>query len=309
MSDSKKEDGEIRRSKRPSEIPNRQKRQELYHRFKIDKAKQRSQHEKKIKQLEKESGQKVDKKIPKTLENTREVDETIVQADDQEVLEDEQCDELANYYHGQPVKTLITTSKKALKEAYVFAKELMTIFPNSEFRDRGNYHVKEMVEFCKNRHYTDIVLVNEDQKMLHSMTLIHLPDGPTAHFRLTNIIRSKEIPGHGRATEDYPELILNHFNTRLGHTVGRMLAALFPHQPKFKARQVVTFHNQRDFVFFRRHRYMFDEHGKQVALQELGPRFTLKLQALQKGTFDTQFGEYEWIHKTCMDTSRRRFFL
>lgn len=47
-----------------------------------------------------------------------------------------------------------------------------------------------------------------------------------------------------------------------------------------------------------------------VALsQELGPRFTLKLQTLQKGTFDSKFGEFEWVHKTDMDTSRRRFHL
>lgn len=43
--------------------------------------------------------------------------------------------------------------------------------------------------------------------------------------------------------------------------------------------------------------------------QELGPRFTLRLQSLQKGTFDSKQGEYEWVHKTDMDTSRRRFHL
>lgn len=32
-------------------------------------------------------------------------------------------------------------------------------------------------------------------------------------------------------------------------------------------------------------------------LQECGPRFTLKLISLQHGTFDTQGGEYEWVHK------------
>ena len=34
-----------------------------------------------------------------------------------------------------------------------------------------------------------------------------------------------------------------------------------------------------------------------MSLQELGPRFTLKLQWLQKGTFDTKLGDYEWHHK------------
>ena len=42
-------------------------------------------------------------------------------------------------------------------------------------------------------------------------------------------------------------------------------------------------------------RYMF-EGDKRARLQEIGPRFTLKLKHLQLGTFDTKFGEYEWMH-------------
>ena len=92
-----------------------------------------------------------------------------------------------------------------------------------------------------------------------------------------------------------------------------MLGCLVPHDPQFRGRQVVTLHNQRDFIFFRHHRYIFEEKGegkkRRVAarLQELGPRVTLKLKGLQLGTFDTQHGEYEWKHKPDLDTSRRRF--
>eukprot|EP00965_Chrysotila_dentata_P024726 820047-Pleurochrysis_carterae.AAC.1 len=143
------------------------------------------------------------------------------------------------------------------------------------------------------------------------MWLVKLPGGPTARFKLTTLVLPKRITGHGRPTAHRPELILNNFSTRLGHRLGRMLACLFPHDPQFKGRQVVTMHNQRDFVFFRHHRYVFeDTSGKgdvAVRLQELGPRFTLKLKSLQLGTFDTQHGEYEWKHKPDLDTSRRRF--
>lgn len=71
----------------------------------------------------------------------------------------------------------------------------------------------------------------------------------------------------------------------------------------------------------RHHRYIFEEKAKDkdkegrpksaviTRLQELGPRFTLKLQSLQKGTFDSKHGEFEWVHKKEMDTSRRRFHL
>jgi ribosome production factor 1 len=80
-----------------------------------------------------------------------------------------------------------------------------------------------------------------------------------------------------------------------------MFNSLFPHVPEFQGRQVATFHNQRDFIFFRRHRYEFKS-GERANLQEIGPRFTLKLRWLQKGTFDPDNGDYEWKHKViiCM---------
>jgi ribosome production factor 1 len=45
--------------------------------------------------------------------------------------------------------------------------------------------------------------------------------------------------------------VLNNFNTRLGRRVGRMLGSLFHQEPQFRGRRVATFHNQRDFIFFR----------------------------------------------------------
>ena len=47
------------------------------------------------------------------------------------------------------------------------------------------------------------------------------------------------------------------------------------------------------FIFCR---YIF-KNQKKAGLQELGPRFTLKLRSLQRGSFDSKFGEYEWVHK------------
>ena len=86
-----------------------------------------------------------------------------------------------------------------------------------------------------------------------------LPEGPTCLYRLTSLVLSKKIRNHGRATSHYPELILNNFSTRMGHRVGRMFASVFPQKPEFQGRRVVTFHNQRDFIFFRHHRYIFEQ--------------------------------------------------
>jgi ribosome production factor 1 len=90
--------------------------------------------------------------------------------------------------------------------------------------------------------------------------------------------------------------------------IGRFFNALLPHDPEFKGRRVVTIHNQRDFIFFRQHRYEFED-SENCKLQEIGPRFTLRLQKLQLGIYDTKFGEYEWFHNKLMDDSRRRFHL
>ena len=140
-----------------------------------------------------------------------------------------------------------------------------------------------------------------------------LPAGPTAYFKLTSVQLGSQIfvsfpllqssladdsrvmrslrrilvshwnsgvrPG---ADSFAAELILNNFTTILGNSVGRLFGSLFPPQPQFRGRQVVTLHNQRDFLFFRRHRYMFAS-PTSAKLQEIGPRFTLKLRWLRKG--------------------------
>lgn len=61
--------------------------------------------------------------------------------------------------------------------------------------------------------------------------------------------------GRAAISSHRPEVILNNFGTRLGHSVGRMLASIFHYDPEFKGRRVVTFHNQRDYIFFRHHRW------------------------------------------------------
>ncbi|KAI8892397.1 anticodon-binding protein [Globomyces pollinis-pini] len=294
------------------DIKNKIKREEVYHKLKAEKNRLKLKKRQSIKKLEDQNPELKDKRLsenqPKTLESTREADETIVN-DDEEVIEDEQTDEFASYFNGLPPKVLVTTSRRAPAPVYEFANEFCTIFPDAQFVKRGSqFEVKKIVEIAIERQFTDLIIINEDKKKPNAITVIHLPHGPTAYFKLSSIKLNKEIRNHAVLGPHKPELILNNFNTRLGHTVGRMFASLFPHVPEFSGRQVVTFHNQRDFIFFRRHRYIFRD-GEKCDIQEIGPRFTLKLQALQKGTFDTKYGEYEWVHKPELDTSRRKFHL
>ena len=106
-----------------------------------------------------------------------------------------------------------------------------------------------------------MLVINEEKsrKKIDAITLIHLPSGPSCRFRVSSVETCQDISGHGNSTTHFPELILNNFTTRLGIRVARFFHCLLPKQPEFPGRQVVTLHNQRDFIFFRRHRYVFKD--------------------------------------------------
>ena len=135
------------------------------------------------------------------------------------------------------------------------------MFPGSTFRPRGRTYLplQTVATGAASRGFTDMLVINEERsrKKIDAITLIHLPSGPSCRFRVSSVQTCKNISGHGNATSHFPELILNNFTTRLGVRVSRFFHCLLPKQPEFQGRQVVTLHNQRDFIFFRRHRYIF----------------------------------------------------
>lgn len=259
------------------------------------------------------------KQVPHTIESLREKDETTITGDlddpeNQELKVDFEHDEFSSYYkHAYEPKVLITYCDNPTRKTRIFGRELTRIIPNSISLYRNRSGVKKIVKSATARNFTDIIMVNEDQCKPNGMLVVHLPDGPTAYFKLSNVKITPELRrSHKEITEHRPEVILNNFTTRLGYTIGRMLGALFHYEPEFKGRRVATFHNQRDYIFFRHHRYQFDLKRGKAKLRELGPRFTLKLKYLQHGTFDTKYGEYEWLiqgRRHDMETSRRKFFL
>ncbi|XP_042271931.1 ribosome production factor 1 [Thunnus albacares] len=295
-----------------SEIKNKQRRHLMFMKLKQEKRKQKMQLKKKKKKEREALGDKAPpKEVPKTIENQRVYDETIVDPEDEEVAFDEGTDEFSAYFNGLTnPKVLITTSDRPRGRTVRFCEQLATVIPNAHVYYRRGLALKRVIPQCVARNFTYLMVINEDRKIPNGMVLCHLPDGPTAHFKISSVRLRKELKRRGKdPTEHSPEVILNNFSTRLGHSIGRLLAALFPQDPQFVGRQVATFHNQRDFIFFRFHRYIF-KNEKKVGIQELGPRFTLKLRSLQKGTFDSKFGEYEWVLKRHeMDACRRKFQL
>lgn len=293
-----------------STIPNKIKRQEIYQKQKTLKRKIKKKEKEKRKKVRAELGDDAPPMtVQKTQDNTKEEDETVVADNDEEVAAAEAQDEFATHFSNEATpKIIITTNYKPTKRMIEFIKDLLKLVPNSYYYSRKRYAIKKVIEYAKEKDFTDIVIINEDRKKLNAMTITHLPEGPTAHFKLSSVRLHNEMHGAGSVSNHKPEVILNNFSTRLGHRVGRLLGSMFHQEPNFKGRRVATFHNQRDFIFVRHHRYIFSSMEK-ARIQELGPQFTLKLKWLQHGTFDTKYGEYEWMHKKEMDTSRKRFFL
>jgi len=293
-----------------SNVKNKILRSEIYQQEKQIKNKEKRQRREKRKREDEILGDEAPpKQVQKTLDNMRVRDDTVVDVDDEEIMQDAMLDEFASFFSGENVPKILFTTCNFPKnhETMSFINELVDVIPNSEYRNRKGIDLKKIIPEAIERGFTDLVVINEDQKKANAFLITHLPNGPTLHFKLSSIQRVKTIKNHGKLSQHRPEMILNNFNTRLGHSVGRSLAAMFPYDPQFQGRRVVTFHNQRDFIFFRHHRYIF-KNSKKTGLQELGPRFTLKLRSIQKGTFDSKYGEYEWIHKRHdMDTSRRKF--
>ncbi len=73
----------------------------------------------------------------RTLDNTRTPDVTIVREADQEVFEDEEVDEFAAYFAKEVTpKVLITTSEKPSDGLRATVKEMLRVFPNSEYVSR-----------------------------------------------------------------------------------------------------------------------------------------------------------------------------
>lgn len=308
----------------PSHVVNKIKRSELYGKYiqnkRLEKRHDRLKRMKEVEELGTENAGEAPvkkKNVPKTLDNTREIEPTMVKNNDEEILNDEADDEFASYFNIDSTikpKVLITTRPHPSQQLFYFIADLQVLIPALHYYPRKEYSVKEIVKFATNRQFTHLMILSEKAKKCNGLMISHLQphpttgtyEGPTAFFKVSNVITSQNIPHHGASTSHIPELNLHGFNTRLGHRVERLLGSLFPHMDtQLQGRQIITFHNQRDYIFIRQHRYVFQEEKNQkvvenkikkqpeenltmmphmkARLQELGPRFTLKLRWLQCG--------------------------
>ena len=58
---------------------------------------------------------------------------------------------------------------------------------------RQGYPVQKIAEYASNRGFTNLVVLNENRKEVNGLLLVHLPNGPTANFKVSNLVLSRDI--------------------------------------------------------------------------------------------------------------------
>lgn len=220
------------------------------------------------------------KSIPTELRKEEEKLRGEIAWDDERTGNSAEDDEYASAGHRDP-KICITTSRDPSSRLKAFAKEVKLLFPNSQRVNRGGHKMPDLVEVCRGNDFTDVVVVQETRGEPDGLIISHLPFGPTAYFTLRNCVQRHDIENCGTMSEAYPQIILNNFETKLGARLAQVLKCLFP-VPKPDSKRLVTFSNENDHISFRHH--LYEKQGREVTLQEVGPRFDLQLYKLQLGT-------------------------
>lgn len=203
-------------------------------------------------------------------------------------------------------KVMVTTSRGASQKLLEFAKEIRLIVPNAVRMNRGNLGIPQVMEAARRDDFTDVIMLQESKGVPDSLTISHLPLGPTVIFTLHNVVTRHEIEDVGTMSEAYPHLIFENFTTRLGQRIADVLKYLFP-VPKPETTRVLTFDNANDYISFRHHTYK--KKGKDVLLTEVGPRFELTPFRVTLGSLEMDDAEDEWVLRPYMNTAKKRQLL
>ena len=156
-----------RRRVRPGEIANKIKRAEVHAKQQHEKKRLQSEARRKRQRAAEELGAAAPpKQVPRTLDNTREVDDTIVAPGDAEVLGDEAEDEFAPYFAGERTpKLMVTTKVGPSSKIFELVSELLNVFPNSFYYKRGRYPLKKIQAWAGNKGFTHLLVLSERLKV------------------------------------------------------------------------------------------------------------------------------------------------
>jgi U3 small nucleolar ribonucleoprotein protein IMP4 len=206
-------------------------------------------------------------------------------------------------------KVFLTTSNDPSSRLGTFAKEMKLIIPNCTRVNRGGLGIKELVDLCRANDVTDMIILHETRGEPDGMIVSHLPYGPTAYFALYNTVLRHDINPKKTMKLAYPHLIFHNFGTPLGERVATILKNVFPpasnDEPSGRA---ITLYNENDFISFRHHRTQKTDF-KTIDLEEMGPRFEMRLFRIRLGGLDQTEAKVEWELRPYMNSNKRRKFI
>jgi len=148
----------------PSEIKNRDQRAKVYSIMKMEKKKIQKEERAKRKKEREALGDAAPKPFMKSIDKMREPEPSIVDPNDEEITEDQEKDEFAQYFNGLPPKVAITTGIHPSKEMKRFVCHLQDLIPGLTYYRRREFEIKKIIKFLKNRDFTDLIVVGENRK-------------------------------------------------------------------------------------------------------------------------------------------------
>jgi U3 small nucleolar ribonucleoprotein protein IMP4 len=89
--------------------------------------------------------------------------------------------------------------------------------------------VKNLVEHCQQKNYSDLVIVHEHRGEPDGIIISHLPLGPTIYFGVVNCVMRHDLEVKAGKinyvnisdpmSEAFPHLIFDNFSTKIGERV------------------------------------------------------------------------------------------
>jgi len=239
-------------------------------------------------------------------------------ANEDELRAIEEQDEFQTIISGQKdPKIMITTCVKPCNRILKAIKEFDLFFPNSHYYERRDYAMSNIVKYASIHEFTTLLVLQQRDKEIYGLYVCHLPLGPSAFFRLSNVkllydlqkLSKEPLPA---LTTHAPELLMQNFSSVYGRRINRILRSLFPAKAELEGRRLVAFHNHRDFIFLRHFRYEFrkeDTDDPRAQLAEIGPQMTLKLRWIHTGLFNVKDAQYEYMWRPDLQIKRNVFFV
>jgi rRNA maturation protein Rpf1 len=175
------------------------------------------------------------------------------------------------------IMTAITTSIKPSKKTLYLIQDILEIIPNSIFFKRKNVKFKEIFIFFKKRGIKNFLIFVEKKKILFELWQINTENNLFFQFKIDRAILKKNLKIRGLKTNHIPELMFQNFSGNIGKILAFFFLNLFQNSPNFSGRQILFFYLIKKQIFIRYYRYLFSSSGKDVRLQELGPRITLEI--------------------------------